>query len=193
MFDPYKIIDPWDQPNKKTGDIGHKNRCVTIYKFNDTKAIKYVDKKLDQDGVHSKLLKHEFNILNSLDHPGVARVYNLVDNEYYIYFETDLLYVDLFSKQSDMTMNQKKEMVNLIKYIIKYLYDTEIVHRDLTLKNIMIRDNMPVLIDFQSAEYLKQNVPFEQSLDMAGRVIVNSCCGQFRSVNFQDVLIGMKI
>jgi glycosyltransferase involved in cell wall biosynthesis/tRNA A-37 threonylcarbamoyl transferase component Bud32 len=55
-----------------------------------------------------------------------------------------------------------------IKSTLLCLFEINIVHTDVHDNNLMFRDKTPVLIDFEEARYLSQDVPFEESLDAAG-------------------------
>ncbi len=51
---------------------------------------------------------------------------------------------------------------------VRTLYDMGIVHTDIHEQNICFRNGMPVLVDFEEARSLRQDVAFEDSLDVAG-------------------------
>jgi tRNA A-37 threonylcarbamoyl transferase component Bud32 len=51
---------------------------------------------------------------------------------------------------------------------VQKLYERGIVHTDIHEHNICFRNGRPVLCDFEEARYLRQEVPFEESLDFAG-------------------------
>ncbi len=50
----------------------------------------------------------------------------------------------------------------------RVLYAHGIAHTDIHEKNILFRDDVPVLIDFEEARWLEQPEPFEASLDATG-------------------------
>jgi tRNA A-37 threonylcarbamoyl transferase component Bud32 len=51
---------------------------------------------------------------------------------------------------------------------VRTLFDMGIVHTDVHEQNICFRDGAPVLVDFEEARSLRQDVAFEDSLDVAG-------------------------
>ncbi|HOE16322.1 MAG TPA: hypothetical protein PLX02_02080 [Syntrophorhabdaceae bacterium] len=51
---------------------------------------------------------------------------------------------------------------------VRTLFDMGIVHTDVHEQNICFRDGIPVLVDFEEARSLRQDVAFEDSLDVAG-------------------------
>lgn len=55
-----------------------------------------------------------------------------------------------------------------IQAAIKELFDMEIVHTDIHEQNLCYRGDQIVIIDFEEARYLKQEINFPQSLDVAG-------------------------
>jgi tRNA A-37 threonylcarbamoyl transferase component Bud32 len=60
----------------------------------------------------------------------------------------------------------------------KELFDKGIVHTDIHEHNICFRDGDPVLCDFEEARYIRQQLPFEKSLDVVGENLYGSV-GQF--------------
>lgn len=74
-----------------------------------------------------------------------------------------------FSNPKDLV-----DIFNELKLFIKILYDRNIVHTDIHEKNICLRGKCPVLVDFEEARHMDQHgVPFERSLDVAGRCGIN--------------------
>ncbi len=55
-----------------------------------------------------------------------------------------------------------------IEALLRKLHGKGIVHTDVHEKNILFRGKQPVLCDFEEARFLVQDVPFEESLDVAG-------------------------
>ncbi len=55
-----------------------------------------------------------------------------------------------------------------IEATVRTLFERDMVHTDVHENNLMFRDKTPVLIDFEEARYLAQDIPFERSLDVAG-------------------------
>ena len=55
-----------------------------------------------------------------------------------------------------------------IEETVRQLFAQDIVHTDVHENNIMFRGRVPVLVDFEEARVLRQGMPFEDSLDVAG-------------------------
>jgi len=51
---------------------------------------------------------------------------------------------------------------------VRRLYEEGIAHTDIHEHNLCFRENQIVLIDFEEARFLKQDVPFERSMDVSG-------------------------
>ena len=68
----------------------------------------------------------------------------------------------------DFNSKELLEVYEQIELTVRNLYENDIVHTDIHENNIMFRENIPVLIDFEEAKVLSQQVPFEESLDMCG-------------------------
>ena len=67
-----------------------------------------------------------------------------------------------------MGVRETIQTYNDIYLFVKCLFENNIVHSDIHEKNIRFRAETPIIIDYGEARYLKQNVPFEKSLDYIG-------------------------
>lgn len=120
-------------------------------KTNEFRAMKIISKKCLADGVDASEIENEINILKSLDHPHVIKVY-----EYYEYKEN--LYIvnelcedgDLFQKIKALGLFKESLALKVIQQVIaavKYLHSENICHGDLKPENILIDNYSKVHIN----------------------------------------------
>ena len=67
-----------------------------------------------------------------------------------------------------LSSHERLEAFKQIEALLSRLYQQCIVHGDVHEKNILFRGKQAVLCDFEEARLLQQDLPFEQSLDVAG-------------------------
>jgi predicted Ser/Thr protein kinase len=111
------------------------------------------------------LLFNEGNILRLMDHPQIVKIIldGNVDDEYFIITEwidgTNLEEneTSLIEQMDDRT---KQEFLARLKDIHKHIKDRGIMHRDIWQRNILVKDNLPYLIDFGWATSSNMDDPF---------------------------------
>ena len=97
-------------------------------------------KKLEDRDVDSiKRFEQEFKIMKSLDHQNLVSVYSY--NEIKLEYIMDYIDFNLYQYISDNALD-KNERLNLINQLLsgmEYLHNHNIMHRDLSLGNVMIK------------------------------------------------------
>lgn len=155
----------------------HKQDCVRIYGTSEV-ALKIVCKDADPDKVHVKCISQEYLILSKMNHPSIVGPVSLVETKDYIGF--------LMPRLSERTGKEDPILIkDQVVSAVRYMYSQGVVHLDLTYPNILMRGSTPVIIDFQVAEFRKQIALFEQSVDVVGESVVQSCCGPFEQKNLR--------
>ena len=113
-------------------------------------------------------LMSEIEILIKLDHPNIIKLYEIFENEKYIYLIMELCTGgELFNKIIEKTENgeifNEREAANYFRQIIlaiSYCHNKKIAHRDLKPENILLLSNdknSPIkLIDFGMSKFYKE-------------------------------------
>lgn len=90
-------------------------------------------------------LINEFEILKRLDHPNIIKLYDIYEDNDYLYVVTELCEGgDLlqFANRNTLTSTVTREIVTQILSAVSYMHKMNILHRDLKLENIVIVKKM---------------------------------------------------
>ena len=150
-----------------------KGSFSTIYKAFRTKdnreyAIKEII--IDKKSIKSTV-KREFLVLKKLDHPNIVKLHDLIIDTSYnnIYFVFDYFKMgDLAKFLNNKPLKEKycKKYSKQLATGLKYLYDNNILHRDLKPQNILLTDDLNIKIaDFGFARKVDKNM------------LLNTLCG----------------
>lgn len=110
-------------------------------------AIKVVNKaKISAVPIYEKLMRQELEVLEQLDHPHIVRVIELLEDtrDYYIVMELmpDGNLLDMLNKIAKARFSfTERDAANLIYQVmlaISYMHESNTVHRDLKLENLMV-------------------------------------------------------
>lgn len=150
-----------------------KGSFSTIYKAFRTKDNKeYAIKEIiiDKKSIKSTV-KREFLVLKKLDHPNIVKLHDLIIDTSYnnIYFVFDYFKMgDLAKFLNNKPLKEKycKKYSKQLATGLKYLYDNNILHRDLKPQNILLTDDLNIKIaDFGFARKVDKNM------------LLNTLCG----------------
>jgi calcium-dependent protein kinase len=163
-FDIYEFIKVIGE-----GSYGRVSKVIHR-KLNIVRALKAIEKKNKKGEIteeNTNNLRSEINILKSLDHPNIIKIYEYFDigNKIYITYEY-CAGGELFSKLEKIKNFKEKNIANIMKQIISAvncLHCNGIIHRDLKPENIMIDgdfnndvENFDVkLIDFGTSQIFR--------------------------------------
>ena len=110
-------------------------------------AVKVIHKsKVAEARVYQDLLKQELEVCEKLDHPHIVRVLDLCENEKDIFIAMEIIehgnLLEALSriKQTKVKFTEKDAatIVQQILLALNYIHQSNIVHRDLKLENIMV-------------------------------------------------------
>lgn len=146
-----------------------------------------VESALESEPAFSAIpaLQNEHSFLRALSaSPHVPAVRGFVEQGDYMFLATEALQpFDVIRTFSPM---QIVEAYQQLAAFVRELYDRGIVHTDIHEKNICFRGRVPVLIDFEEARLLRQDVPFEASLDVVGQNGVDNV-GEFPALESDSI------
>jgi len=151
---PYRLVRKLGQ-----GGMG----TVYLAERADGQFRKQVALKLVRQGLHPddlpRRLRHERQILASLDHPGIARLYDggLTDTDlpYLVMEYVEGLPIDQYCDQHRSTTRQRLDLFRSVCEAVQYAHQNLVVHRDLKPSNILVTpDGAVKLLDFGIAKLL---------------------------------------
>jgi calcium-dependent protein kinase len=132
------------------------------------RAMKIIQCKSSPDTAFTTI-KTEINILKSLDHPNIIKVYEFFKTEKYIYIINELCTGgELFDKIVDVKHFSETVACNIMRQLfsaVAYCHEKGVIHRDLKPENILIENSKDKnkdffhikIIDFGTCEILKKN------------------------------------
>lgn len=133
-----------------------------------------IDKKLIQGAGMSHRVRQEVEIHSRLKHPSILELYTFFQDQNYVYLVLELAHngeLHRYLKQSIHPMNES-EAASIMRQVISgllYLHSYQILHRDISLSNLLLTKDMHVKIaDFGLATQLK--TPHEKHMTMCGKL-----------------------
>ncbi len=138
--------------NKKTGQI---------------RAMKVIKKESVQYQDDDKKFLKEIEILRSLDHMNIIKIFEYFEDELNYFLITEHIsggeLLDFVIKMPSFNENNIKQIMNQIMYAVSYLHKNSITHRDLKPENILIDDTSKMdylslkIIDFGTSNFFTKN------------------------------------
>ncbi|KAJ3299594.1 3-phosphoinositide dependent protein kinase-1 [Borealophlyctis nickersoniae] len=144
--------------------LGEGSYSTVLHAIDNQKNVEYAVKMLDKKHIiKEKKVKYvaiEKDVLNSISHPGIVKLFYTFQDHHSLYFVLEL------AKNGDLLGYIRKlgcfevegarwyaaEMIEAVEY----LHSQGVIHRDLKPENILLDDHMHVKIaDFGSAKILK--------------------------------------
>jgi calcium-dependent protein kinase len=152
------------------GPKGSNYKVEDLKRNNEIRMVKMMKKA---SGINSLTLTElQIDSLLSLNHPNIGMIYDILEDEKFIYMVQDLNENgDLFNfimKNKNINENLCKEIIKQLLSAVRYLHENNIMHRGIKPQNIFIikfietdvNQTMLKLCDFGSALYFKDCVPF---------------------------------
>ena len=139
-----KFGDP-DKYYKKLKDLGsgsygnvYKAKNIVLDKI---VAIKMIE-KVQENMIDDLEIKNEINILKTLSHPNIVKIYEFFDTTIYYYIVTEFCKNgELFSYIKNKYSEQQLTVLFYQVFSgLVYLHEKKILHRDLKLENLMISE-----------------------------------------------------
>lgn len=116
--------------------------------FYDTDVvIKRADKNLNEKEIER--FKKEYSIMKSMNSPYILKVYRYEEknNEYYAEFVDETLYDYIIRNNSKLSVEKRKNIAYQIFKAFSYIHSNELLHRDISLTNVLIKhyDNSDII------------------------------------------------
>ncbi|XP_007441812.1 serine/threonine-protein kinase PLK4 [Python bivittatus] len=161
----------------KVGNLLGKGSFAGVYRAVSLKtglevAVKMIDKKAMHKAGMVQRVQNEVKIHCQLKHPSILELYNYFEDSNYVYLILEMCHNGEMSRYLKNRRNifSEEEVRNFMHQIITgmlYLHSHGILHRDLTLSNLLLTNNMNIKIaDFGLATQLK--MPHEKHYTMCG-------------------------
>ncbi|XP_068195654.1 serine/threonine-protein kinase PLK4 isoform X2 [Antennarius striatus] len=154
-----------------------KGSFACVYRAKSVKsglevAIKTIDKKAMHKAGMVQRVTNEVEIQCRLKHPSILELYNYFEDSNYVYLVLEMCHngeMSRYLKERKVPFSED-EARHFMHQIVKgmlYLHTHGILHRDLTLSNLLLTSNMNIKIaDFGLATQLK--LPNEKHFTMCG-------------------------
>jgi calcium-dependent protein kinase len=115
---------------------------VKHLKTGEIRAMKIVDKGLLNDGFDEEEIANEINILKSLDHPNIIKVYEYFDYKTNLFIVNELIpNGDLFKLIEQKTLLCEPLALRILQQMLSavhFLHSENVIHGDIKPENIMI-------------------------------------------------------
>ncbi|KAG7459035.1 hypothetical protein MATL_G00226910 [Megalops atlanticus] len=135
-------------------------------------AIKTIDKKAMHKAGMVQRVSNEVEIQCRLKHPSILELYNYFEDSNYVYLVLEMCHNGEMSRylkdrKKPFTEDEARHFMHQIVKGMLYLHTHGIMHRDLTLSNLLLTSSMNIKIaDFGLATQLK--LPSEKHFTMCG-------------------------
>ena len=151
------------------GGMGEVYRAIRADgQYDKQVAIKLVRTGFDTAAVLERF-RHERQILASLDHPNIARLYDggtTEDGIPYLVMELiDGTPIDQYCEQNDLRISERLQLFNRVCGAVQYAHQRLVIHRDIKPSNVLVTaDGIPKLLDFGIAKILDSSAGLETTL-----------------------------
>lgn len=135
-------------------------------------AIKMIDKMLMANAGMVGRVRQEVTIHSRLKHPAILELYTFFEDAHYVYLILELAHNGELAKHFKLGTRglSEKAAADIFKQVVSgvlYLHSHNIIHRDLSLNNLLLTKDLNVKIaDFGLATQL--NAPDEKHVTMCG-------------------------
>lgn len=123
-----------------------------VFKYHDDfydidVIIKKADKNLNEKEIER--FKKEYSIMKNMNSPYILKVYRYEENnnEYYAEFVDETLYDYIIRNNSKISIEKRKNIAYQIFKAFSYIHSKELLHRDISLTNVLIKhyDNSDII------------------------------------------------
>lgn len=154
-----------------TGFLGKGSYGMTYYAVDQKTAERIVVKQLRKrkHKTNKQGFIKEAEMLSSLSHPSIPKCLDFVQDKDELFLMMELIegknFEELILGESK-TISEKESLHYLLEVlkIVRYLHDHQLIHRDLRLPNILLKNDQLFIIDLGLAAFLneKQKTPAKE-------------------------------
>ena len=151
------------------GGMGEVYRAIRADgQYTKEVAIKLVRGGYDSAAVLERFL-HERQILASLDHPNIARLFDGGTTEegvpYLVMELVEGTAIDQYCEKHNLDVNDRLRLFTQVCAAVQYAHQRLVIHRDIKPSNILVTaDRVPKLLDFGIAKLLDSTAGHETTL-----------------------------
>jgi len=151
------------------GGMGEVYRAIRVDgQYDKEVAIKLVRVGLDTPYMVERF-RHERQILASLDHPNIARLYDGGTTEDGLpYLVMELIEgtpIDQYCDEHDLSVTDRLQLFTQVCAAVQYAHQHLVIHRDIKPNNILVtEDRVPKLLDFGIAKIVDPSGGAETTL-----------------------------
>ena len=136
---------------KIIGEGGFGKVYYAKNKFSHTEvSIKTINKSKNENLMLDNLtIKNEIEVLKSLSHPNIMKIYEFYSNEESYFLVNEYIKYGELSNKIKQTFSELQISVIIFQILkgLSYIHSHNIIHRDIKLENIMISDIENILIN----------------------------------------------
>jgi serine/threonine protein kinase len=132
-------------------------------------ALKAIPKRRVQTMVEFELLQREVNLMKILDHPFIAALFEVLDDEENFYLAIELVengnLLDYINSNRGLNEQQASRIFAQLGSVLDYLHhEKRVVHRDLKAENVLLDSSNNIrVVDFGLSRAFTKGNPFLQT------------------------------
>ena len=161
--DEYKVLQALG-----TGSYGEVRTAIHKYTGQE-RAVKAFRKDIDYDNSYIKV-KNEIEILKSLNHPCIIRIYEYFEDEKRLYIVLEKCnggeLFDVITSKSNLNENLSAIICKQLFSAVAYMHEHNVIHRDIKPENILLEESEDFcnikIIDFGTATTFAVNQQFSE-------------------------------
>lgn len=161
----------------------------------------YAVKKLESiDARDIQRFESEFKMMKSLQHPNILSVYSYNEIKYEYIMDYIPYTLKDFIKNNELTEEIRVDLINQLLDAFEYLHNHSILHRDISLTNIMIKENPSykgeytlVVTDFGMSKNKEKRFSFTRTHTTLKGTLFDPTLDNFKDYNVQNDIYNLGL